>query len=307
MGFDFADFPKQFLLRADRSARHRRRGARRLRRMADPRGARGSARPDRGGGRDARRDPDRLGLRRGAAARRGGAAAAGAEGADFETDALPDLWGRFVCLWRDGGRAFFRLDAGGLLPAVFRPERGMIASTPTLIDALEPLAPRAEVAALFDFPRAARVPALRPDGVRGRHAASAEPSAGSRGLDGGTGLARAGDPRRAASDGGGGQGAGSGRRGPGARPRGGRSRGRTGAALSQRRAGFAHGSGGGARLPRPDDLRDDGQRERHGPPCRGAGSRRRRACRWSSRRSCRPRARRWRTGSGARETRSTIR
>jgi hypothetical protein len=151
MGFDFADFPKQFIVT-----------------RTDPSGIAGAERDVFGDWRIhaapgvprvpvEAADGTPVGLLIGWAfdgARPLGARAPLRLGADaeFETDALPDLWGRFVCLWRDGGRDFFRLDAGGLLPAVFHPDRGMIASTPTLIDALGPLPARAEVAALFDFP-----------------------------------------------------------------------------------------------------------------------------------------------------------
>ena len=72
---------------------------------------------------------------------------------DFETGVFPALSGRFVCLWRAAEGLRFRLDASGLLPAVFVPEAGIIASTTTLIETLVPLEPDAEVEAVFDFPR----------------------------------------------------------------------------------------------------------------------------------------------------------
>lgn len=73
--------------------------------------------------------------------------------ADFETGIFPLLSGRFACLWRTADGLRFRLDACGLLPAVFAPEVGIIASTTTLIETVVPLQPDAEAAAVFDFPR----------------------------------------------------------------------------------------------------------------------------------------------------------
>ena len=72
--------------------------------------------------------------------------------AHFETEIFPMLSGRFTCLWQAAEGLRFRLDACGLLPAVFAPEAGIIASTPTLIETLVPLERNAEVEAVFDFP-----------------------------------------------------------------------------------------------------------------------------------------------------------
>ena len=66
---------------------------------------------------------------------------------------LPDLAGRAVCLWRGAGGARLQGDAGGFLPVVWAAERGMAASTSTLIDLLAPCEVHEAAAAVFDFPR----------------------------------------------------------------------------------------------------------------------------------------------------------
>jgi hypothetical protein len=77
-----------------------------------------------------------------------------AAGDDFAGQVFPRLAGRFVCLWRarDGGLGF-RLDAGGFLPAVIDGDTGALASTPTLLARLLPRPVDGEIDAIFGFPR----------------------------------------------------------------------------------------------------------------------------------------------------------
>lgn len=66
--------------------------------------------------------------------------------------ALHETCGRCVLLyWREGA-VRLRLDAGGLLPAVFAPGLGAVASTVTVLDATGHLPADAEVQEVFDFP-----------------------------------------------------------------------------------------------------------------------------------------------------------
>ena len=69
-------------------------------------------------------------------------------------DRLDRLAGRFAALVADpAGGIRFRLDAAGLLPAVFHAGVPAIASSPAVLGFVGPLAMDTEVAAVFDFPR----------------------------------------------------------------------------------------------------------------------------------------------------------
>jgi len=149
MGFDFADFPKQFVFSRTRLGGIA--GARR----AEFAGWTAHAAPR--VPRIALTGPDgaQAGLLLGWVIHEGRLLADGdplATGADFETEVFPALAGRFVCLWQTPGGLRFRLDAAGFLPAVFDAETGLVASTSTLIDRLVPRAVDADVAAVFAFP-----------------------------------------------------------------------------------------------------------------------------------------------------------
>lgn len=150
MGFDFADFPKQFVL--SRTPLSGIGGAR----TAEFAGW--TAHAARAVPRIALTGPDgaQAGLLLGWVIHEGRLLADGdrlAGGADFEAGVFPALAGRFVCLWQAPGGLRFRLDAAGFLPAVFDAETGLIASTSTLIDRLVPREIDAAVEAVFAFPK----------------------------------------------------------------------------------------------------------------------------------------------------------
>jgi hypothetical protein len=150
MGFDFADFPKQFVLSRTRL------GGVAGARTADFAGW--TAHAARAVPRIALTGPDggQTGLLLGWVIHDGRLLADGealVDGGDFEADVFPVLAGRFIALWQAPAGLRFRLDAAGFLPAVFDAEAGIIASTSTLIDRLVPREIDAAVEAVFAFPR----------------------------------------------------------------------------------------------------------------------------------------------------------
>jgi hypothetical protein len=67
--------------------------------------------------------------------------------------ALERACGRFVWIRPEGDGAHFGLDAGGLLPAVWSPALGAVASTPAMLGKIGRIDPDPALEAVFDFPR----------------------------------------------------------------------------------------------------------------------------------------------------------